>query len=410
LAYIKRIAIKSNLKNSINYISKERNSLNNRIIYIQNENKVSNISGYNVSANAELAYKQMMALKDRFNKKGGVLGHHYIQSFKPGETTPEQAHQIASEFVERAFPNCMVIYATHIDRHHIHNHFTVNSIKLDGTKFRSQTKTLYEARDISNELSLKYSLSIIPKKEFDPTVLERKYDVIRNDINNCILKSDNYEKFKNNLIKIGYGVVDNKHLSLKPRGYKKSTRSKELGEVYTKEFIINRIKDKNFNQEISDKHKLNEKADYLNIMSQFVYKTKAQKDKELWSVSKKIDFINRYNALNIDYELSKLQEKISNINDILSNYEKQKRVVEKLVNDIKYIQLNPHRNQKYNSILANLKKNGIDLKDINYVLGGLEGKLFEIGMKMEEASSKRGFLKSDMAVAREVKNDIELER
>ncbi|MFR5845410.1 MAG: hypothetical protein ACLUEU_06475 [Oscillospiraceae bacterium] len=35
-------------------------------------------------------------------KMGGVLGYHFIQSFAPGEVTPEHTHADRAEFAKRS--------------------------------------------------------------------------------------------------------------------------------------------------------------------------------------------------------------------------------------------------------------------------------------------------------------------
>lgn len=78
-----------------------------------------------------------------FQKTDKVQGFHFIQSFKPGEVTPEQAHQLGCEFIERCFANDYeVVIGTHTDRAHIHNHIIVNSVSfVDGHKYQSTPAT-----------------------------------------------------------------------------------------------------------------------------------------------------------------------------------------------------------------------------------------------------------------------------
>ena len=82
------------------------------ISYVTNEKKTEKtlVTGLNCSANASEAYEDMklgfeMFSGERFFKrsiksetakseKQKIRLHHYIQSFKPGEVTPEEAHQI----------------------------------------------------------------------------------------------------------------------------------------------------------------------------------------------------------------------------------------------------------------------------------------------------------------------------
>ena len=81
-----------------------RNQLNDRIKYIMNPEKTACkgfhsffgikdtlTSGFTCACDE--AYQQMMETKQHEKKTDKVLGYHYIQSFKPGEVTPEEAHQ-----------------------------------------------------------------------------------------------------------------------------------------------------------------------------------------------------------------------------------------------------------------------------------------------------------------------------
>lgn len=69
----------------------------------------------------------------------GVLAYHIIQSFSPGEATPDQVHEIGCEFAQRFLADrfeCTV--STHLDKGHLHNHIVVNSVRiswvLNGTR------------------------------------------------------------------------------------------------------------------------------------------------------------------------------------------------------------------------------------------------------------------------------------
>lgn len=68
----------------------------------------------------------------------GVLAYHIIQSFSPGEATPNQVHKIGCEFARRFLADrfeCTV--STHLDKGHLHNHIVVNSVSYaDGKMFR----------------------------------------------------------------------------------------------------------------------------------------------------------------------------------------------------------------------------------------------------------------------------------
>ena len=117
------------------------------LAYVTNEEKTENtlVTGLNCSENYNDAYEDMkfnfeMYSGERFFKRSiksdtakrerqKIRLHHYIQSFKPGEVTPEEAHQIGVEWAEKVFgKKHMVLCATHTDRGHIHNHFDCNAL------------------------------------------------------------------------------------------------------------------------------------------------------------------------------------------------------------------------------------------------------------------------------------------
>ena len=119
------------------------------------------------------AYQQMMETKQHEKKTDKVLGYHYIQSFKPGEVTPEEAHQVGCEFIERCFAEDFeVVIGTHTDHAHIHNHIILNSVSfVDGHKFQSTPASFYKLRAISDEICRAHHLSVID----DPKTRKAKH-------------------------------------------------------------------------------------------------------------------------------------------------------------------------------------------------------------------------------------------
>lgn len=71
------------------------------------------------------ARDEMIAVKKRFGKEGGVVAYHGYQSFAPGEATPEIAHEIGLRLAKKLWgEKYQVLVATHLDReNHLHNHF-----------------------------------------------------------------------------------------------------------------------------------------------------------------------------------------------------------------------------------------------------------------------------------------------
>ena len=115
-----------------------------------------------------LAYQEFMATKAAFGKENGDF-HHYVQSFSPEEqVTPEEVNAIGRGFAARAFPEFEVLIATHIDRAHRHNHFSVNSVNPEtGKKFHSGLDTLKRFRAISDEICMMHGFSPYEKGRSD---------------------------------------------------------------------------------------------------------------------------------------------------------------------------------------------------------------------------------------------------
>ena len=62
-----------------------------------------------------LEYREMLATKRAVGKEGGVQYYHMIQSFQPGEVTPELALSIAKEFAREHLSGYEVVIGTHVD-------------------------------------------------------------------------------------------------------------------------------------------------------------------------------------------------------------------------------------------------------------------------------------------------------
>lgn len=111
----------------------------------------------------ETAARTWMDTKRRFGRMDGVQAYHLIQSFKPGEITPELAHEIGNRFAERYLDGFEVIVGTHVDKAHVHNHIVFNSVSdRDGHKYHSSPNSYFkEVRALSDALCREYGLSVI---------------------------------------------------------------------------------------------------------------------------------------------------------------------------------------------------------------------------------------------------------
>ncbi|MGO5030006.1 relaxase/mobilization nuclease domain-containing protein [Candidatus Agathobaculum pullicola] len=245
-----------------------RQRLDKRVAYVQNTQKTACsdfhslhgikdtlTSGFNCSC--EVAYTQMLETKRHFKKTDKVQGFHFIQSFKPGEVTPEQAHQLGCEFIERCFANDFeVVIGTHTDRAHIHNHIIVNSVSfVDGHKYQSTPATFYELRGISDEICKAHGLSVIQnpsvkagkhyaewraEKENRPTLRS----MIREDIDVILAQARTMDDFWDMLRGRGYEIRLNerrKYVTIRHPNGERFIRLKSLGEDYTPRQLAARI-------------------------------------------------------------------------------------------------------------------------------------------------------------------------
>ncbi len=108
-------------------------------------------------------YRQMMDTKQDVGKLDGRQCYHIIQSFKPGEITPELALEIAKEFAAEYLADYEVVIGTHVDKGHIHSHLVFNSVNAQtGEKYHITTQEYYrQIRGISDRLCQKHGLSVI---------------------------------------------------------------------------------------------------------------------------------------------------------------------------------------------------------------------------------------------------------
>ena len=105
-------------------------------------------------------------------KTDGVQYYHIIQSFKPGEVTPELALEIAREFAAEHLPGYQAVIGVHVDKEHIHAHTIFNSVNADtGEKYHSNARSYYsQIRAISDRLCREHGLSVIMEGKADKAV------------------------------------------------------------------------------------------------------------------------------------------------------------------------------------------------------------------------------------------------
>lgn len=251
------------------------------IEYVINGDKTDEckyVTGINVSESAKDAFEDFrlnfeMHTGERFNKlslpengrKSKIRLHHYIQSFKPGEVTPEKANEIgqtwACSFLSNSgvFSRYQILVCTHIDRQHIHNHILISAMDLDGKMLYDNKKTLNRARAKSDDIAKRYGLSVIenPKKgtmlPYTEYIAKQKKvswkDKLKRDIDRLVLLPDvkSITDLAEKLNQIGYVTTTDKYLQVKRAEDKKKNfmSTLKLGDGYGTEELQYRIENKN---------------------------------------------------------------------------------------------------------------------------------------------------------------------
>ena len=210
------------------------------------------VSGVNTTP--DTAKHKMHQTKLRYGKMDGIVAFHAIQSFKPGEVTPELAHEIGKRLAKEMWGDRFeVVIATHLNKEHLHNHFVINSVSfVDGKKYYDNTANYNRMRKISDRLCEENNLSVIrnPKnkgkhyaewkaeQEGRPTIRGQ----IKDELDEIIKASYTYKDFWKILKQRGYEVKRNvKYVALKPAYSQRYIRLKSLGENYSEESIQRRI-------------------------------------------------------------------------------------------------------------------------------------------------------------------------
>ena len=212
------------------------------------------VSGVNCSPTT--ARDEMLAVKKRFGKEDGTVAYHGYQSFAPGESTPEMAHEIGKKLAARLWGDrYQVVVATHLDKeNHLHNHFVLNTVSFaDGIKYHRTAKDYHDMQVASDALCREYGLSVIENpqygkgKQYGEWRAEQEQrptwrGLIRADIDEAIRQSMTERQFFDYLRKKGYEIKIGKDISVRPPQKERFVRlMRNFGEDYAIENIRRRI-------------------------------------------------------------------------------------------------------------------------------------------------------------------------
>ena len=200
----------------------------------------------------EISKQLYYQITGRSQPKGrDVLMYRIIQSFKPGEVSPEEANRIGYELAMKfTGGQHQFVVATHVDKAHIHTHIEFNSTNLncDG-KFRDMKQSAMVLRRLNDELCRAHGLSVIenpkPSAKKQKELAAAKYGTshkerLRQTIDRLLPDCRDYDDFLARMRAEGYEIKEGKTLSFRAPGWDRFARSNRLGADYTREALRER--------------------------------------------------------------------------------------------------------------------------------------------------------------------------
>ena len=227
------------------------------IAYILNPEKTDEkllVSSYGCAS--ETAAREFEWTRKIAEQKGmnpvRIIARHVIQSFEIGEVTPELAHEIGKQFADEILGGKYeYVLTTHIDKDHVHNHLIFNAVDfVDYHAYKSYKRIYYDMREVSDRLCKENGLSVIPPsqnkgmgyKEYTEAKRGTSWkQKLKQTIDRLVITAKDYDDFLRLMQEAGYEIKTGKYISFRAEGQDRFTRSKTIGENYTKERIKERI-------------------------------------------------------------------------------------------------------------------------------------------------------------------------
>lgn len=236
-------------------------SLDRRLKYDQKEEKTENgrlVSAYMCCPEsaaeefetARLLYERTTGRKQP--EERDIIAYRVLQSFKPGEITPEDANKLGYELA-MAFTKGrhQFVVSTHVDKAHIHTHIEFNSVNLecDG-KFNNFKNSSFALRKLNDKLCREHGYSVIENPKGKGQRYQEKAAAkrgrshkarLRQTIDRVLPESQDFEDFLNRMRDEGYEIKRRgQSLEFKDPEQERFTRSYRLGDEYTEESLRQR--------------------------------------------------------------------------------------------------------------------------------------------------------------------------
>ena len=190
-------------------------------------------------------------------QKGNNLAHHLIQSFAPGEATPEQAHEIGKQLADEVLQGkYSYVLTTHIDKGHVHNHLIFCAVDMvNHRKYNSNRQSYAYIRRTSDRLCRENGLSVVqPSRDKGKSYAE--WDAGRKGkswkaklkaaIDAVIPQAKDFDDFLRLMAVQGYEIKQGKFISFRAPGQERFTRlrASTLGDGYDLQDVLSAIEGK----------------------------------------------------------------------------------------------------------------------------------------------------------------------
>lgn len=337
MAYTKTHPIKSTLKAALDYI-------------LNPEKTEDKMLASSYACGTETAYMEFEYTRKHSPERGTHLARHLIQSFAPGEATPEQAHEIGQRLAEEVLGGKYeFVLTTHINTDSIHNHIIFNAVSfVDYKKYQSNKRTYRNIRKISDNLCKEHGLSVIrPSGEKGKSYIEHTAALrgtswkaqLKSAIDKTISRSTDFEDFLLRMELAGYEIKRGKYISFKAPGQERFTRGKTIGINYTEDSIKGRIANRPVKKPRTESCRINLIIDIQNSL-----KAQESKGYEYWAkiqnlkqASKTLNFLTENNIATYEALESRTKEIHSDFETVSSQIKALERRMSDTAVLMKYV-------------------------------------------------------------------------
>lgn len=355
--------------------------LRERLDYAMNPEKTDQgelISAY--ACNPETVDGEWLLSKRQYRdmtgrtRKHEVLAYQVRQSFLPGEVTPEEANRIGYEFASRFLKgNHAFIVATHIDKHHIHNHIIWNATSLDcQRKFRNFFLSYKAVARLSDLVCTEHHLSVV----LDPKHTGTDYgawlgshrqishrEALMMAIDAALAqKPKDFEALLKLLRDAGIEVKTGKQISLRMIGRTRFARLDTIGEQYTEESLRAIIKGQKAHKPHT-RRAPSVQLDRIQLMIDIAEKTKEGKGEGYarWAKKYNLKQLARSVVYLTDLGISSEKQMQSRLADATTRHDSLRdsiRVMDDRMNEISALQRHIFNYKKYRKVYADYKASG----------------------------------------------------